>query len=164
MAKQLCEKTQRISIRFFRPKRSLHPWREHGVSSFSLSTTPCFFGGKRYWFLCPAEDEGKPCNRRVGVLYFIRGEYACRRCANLAYASQQKNHVGSRAIYWRYMKAEKALTKSFIEMRSRFHKGQPTKRYRKWLQRSEWHSASYDEFFRAEWKMLGITKFIANSK
>lgn len=152
MAKQTCEKTIQISVRFYKPK-SYKP-----ITSFLIVATPCFFGGERLWFLCPN------CSKRVGVLYFIRNVYACRSCSNLAYRSQQKNHVGSRAIYRRYWRTERILERDFMEMRSRYFKGEPTKRYRKWLKRRVKHAMSYDDFIRAEWKMLGVTKFVANIK
>jgi len=34
-----------------------------------LTTTPCHFGGVRYWFICPIINNGISCGRRVGVLY-----------------------------------------------------------------------------------------------
>ena len=39
-----------------------------------LTTTPCNYGGERYWFLCPL------CYGRVGALYLRRGDvrFACR--------------------------------------------------------------------------------------
>ncbi len=152
MTKQICEKTIRVTIRFYRPK-------QYGKSSsFSLVATPCFFGGKRYWFLC------SKCSRRAGVLYFVRNEYTCRSCSGLAYRSQQKNHVGSRAIYWKYWRTEEKLERDFMTIRSRYFKGEPTKRYRKWMKRRVKHVMSYDEFIRAEWKMRGLTKFVANIK
>lgn len=58
-----------------------------------LEWTPCNFGGKRPWFLCPN------CGRRVAILY--GGErFACRRCHNLAYPSQREkdyDRAGRRA-------------------------------------------------------------------
>lgn len=45
--------------------------------------TPCNYGGRRQWFLCPR------CNRRVAIVY--GGKYfCCRHCHNLTYASQQE--------------------------------------------------------------------------
>lgn len=46
------------------------------------STTPNY-GGKRFWFYCPVMR----CGRRVAILYSC-GTYVCRRCANLAYPTQ----------------------------------------------------------------------------
>ncbi len=34
-----------------------------------LTTTPCNFGGERFWFICPLQMSGIPCGRRVAVLY-----------------------------------------------------------------------------------------------
>ncbi|PIR39130.1 MAG: hypothetical protein COV35_04515 [Alphaproteobacteria bacterium CG11_big_fil_rev_8_21_14_0_20_39_49] len=48
-----------------------------------LTTTSPNYGGKRWWFICPA----KGCGRRVGVLYGGK-IFACRHCYNLAYDSQ----------------------------------------------------------------------------
>lgn len=48
-----------------------------------LTWTPCHYGGKRQWFLCPG------CMKRVSTLY--GGEYfRCRHCHNLTYSSQQE--------------------------------------------------------------------------
>jgi len=56
-----------------------------------LETTPCNYGGKRWWFLCPS------CNRRCRVLYntISTNIFACRLCHNLTYESQQKGKT-----YW----------------------------------------------------------------
>src|SRR5579864_2994908 len=34
-----------------------------------LTSTPCRYGGRRYWFICPMSRNEKYCGRRVGVLY-----------------------------------------------------------------------------------------------
>jgi hypothetical protein len=46
--------------------------------------TLCNYGGRRKWFLC-----GK-CGRRVAVLYYLAGNFFCRHCHNLTYASQKE--------------------------------------------------------------------------
>ena len=45
----------------------------------SLVTTPCNYGGIRWWFACPV------CGLRVGVLYMAPGDtrFYCRHCNNL---------------------------------------------------------------------------------
>ncbi len=53
--------------------------------------TPCNYGGRRAWFLCPARG----CERRVGIL-FGGGLFACRRCYRLSYQSQRETY-GDRA-------------------------------------------------------------------
>ncbi len=50
-----------------------------------LEWTDCNLGGKRPWFLCPAQG----CRRRVAVL-FGGSIFACRHCHDLAYASQRE--------------------------------------------------------------------------
>ena len=64
-------------------------YRRHGgewknvEQSISFDWTPCNYGGKRTWFLCPH------CNRRVALLYGAGRLFLCRHCYNLTYASQQ---------------------------------------------------------------------------
>ncbi|MDP3800070.1 MAG: hypothetical protein Q8Q90_01470, partial [bacterium] len=36
-----------------------------------LVTTPCHYGGKRYWFICELSKNGRYCGRRVGVIYSV---------------------------------------------------------------------------------------------
>jgi len=56
-----------------------------------LTTTPCHFGGKRYWFLCPNVN----CGRRVAKLYLPLQTpvFCCRHCHDLAYTSQQEDRA-----------------------------------------------------------------------
>lgn len=44
----------------------------------NLLTTPCNYGGERYWFQCPR------CSKRVGVLY-LNNQFSCRTCQSLTY-------------------------------------------------------------------------------
>ena len=50
--------------------------------------TPCNFGGKRPWFICPGRD----CGRRVAKLYMPPSAkyYLCRHCHDLSYRSRQR--------------------------------------------------------------------------
>lgn len=54
-----------------------------------LVTTPCHFGGVRFWFICPLVVNERYCGRQVGKLYLPgRGTYfGCRHCYNLTYRS-----------------------------------------------------------------------------
>ncbi len=60
-----------------------------------LVSTPCNFGGVRWWFICPPSVDGG-CGRRVGVLYRAprRDYYACRHCLELSYASRNESRRG----------------------------------------------------------------------
>ena len=51
-----------------------------------LQSTRCYFGGERFWFVCPTLD----CGRRVAFLYYARIAFACRTCCGLAYPSQRE--------------------------------------------------------------------------
>lgn len=44
---------------------------------------PCNYGGFRYFFKCPL------CRQRMRLLYFTHNVFLCRKCLNLAYATQQ---------------------------------------------------------------------------
>jgi len=58
-----------------------------------LTWTPCFFGGRRWWFICPLVVNGRACERRVGVLYLGGGKYfGCRHCYDLTYTSCRDSH------------------------------------------------------------------------
>jgi hypothetical protein len=48
-----------------------------------IEWTPCNYGGKRAWFICP-----RGCGHRVAILYY-GDSLACRHCCRLAYESQQ---------------------------------------------------------------------------
>ena len=57
-----------------------------------LVQTSCFYGGHRWWFLCPMTIDGNVCNSRVGVLYLGGGEYfGCRHCYDLTYLCQKES-------------------------------------------------------------------------
>jgi hypothetical protein len=58
------------------------PQRGH----IELVWTPCRYGGRRPWFVCPAIA----CGRRVVKLYLRGGDFRCRACHRLAYASQRE--------------------------------------------------------------------------
>ena len=65
-----------------------------------ITTTPCYYGGVRYWFLCPASVDGVLCENRVGVLYLPPGAqvFGCRQCHGLTYESCQKSHKYDRVF------------------------------------------------------------------
>lgn len=52
--------------------------------SVSLEAVPCRYGGRRYYFLCPATS------RRCEVLACVHGHFASRQHHRLAYASQSE--------------------------------------------------------------------------
>ena len=66
----------------------------------SITTTPCYYGGVRYWFLCPAVVDGVLCENRVGKLYLPPGGelFGCRQCYGLTYESCQQSHKYDRVF------------------------------------------------------------------
>jgi len=54
-----------------------------------LTKTPCYFGGERFWFICP------DCHRRVAILYRPRYSsfFLCRHCHDLTYQSTQNRRT-----------------------------------------------------------------------
>ncbi len=48
--------------------------------------TPCHYGGKRTWLLCPT------CNKRVICIYGAGTYFSCRHCYNLNFQSQHEDH------------------------------------------------------------------------
>lgn len=54
-----------------------------------LTSTPCFYGGKRWWFLCPLSKNNIACNRRVAKLYQGNKYFGCRQCHKLIYYSKR---------------------------------------------------------------------------
>ena len=71
----------------YRHRRGERPWEPARYSVY-LDWTKCHLGGKRPWFLCPASG----CGRRVAILYGGK-IFACRRCHQLAYASQRESEI-----------------------------------------------------------------------
>jgi len=69
-----------------------------------LTTTPCHFGGIRYWFRCPLlKPDGTPCNRRVAKLYLppFQSHFGCRHCHDLTYTSRQMRMTGWMKRMWK---------------------------------------------------------------
>ena len=66
----------------------------------SITTTPCHYGGMRYWFLCTSVVDGKLCENRVTKLYLPPGGniFACRHCHDLTYESCQQSHKYDRVM------------------------------------------------------------------
>ena len=55
-----------------------------------IRLTACHLGGQRSWFVCSVHSNGRYCGRRAAILYGAGELFACRRCYNLSYASQQQ--------------------------------------------------------------------------
>ena len=89
----------------------------------SLVTTPCNFGGVRYWFACPL------CSRRVGGLYLVLGDayFVCRQCNNLTYRS--RNRTGMET----FGHTSRQIKKLRGEIKRWTWRGRPTRKVRRLL-------------------------------
>jgi hypothetical protein len=56
-----------------------------------ITWTDCYFGGRRPWFVCSGNTDGRHCGRRVAILYGAGAYFACRHCYGLAYETQQES-------------------------------------------------------------------------
>lgn len=109
-------------------------WAKDGDSSKTAETyvggifTPCRYGGKRWWFICPQYS----CQRRVGVLYVKKGIWGCRHCLNLCYASQNENK--RMAFLGRSMILENKIAELDKRIKRRYYNRKPTRLQRRFNQ------------------------------
>ena len=59
----------------------------------AIESTPCNYGGERWWFICPLKVDYRTCIRRCRILYLSRvSDYlGCRECCDLTYECRQKH-------------------------------------------------------------------------
>ena len=57
-----------------------------------LSSSPCQFGGRRWWIHCPMfGPRGWDCGRRAQKLYRSKWQFGCRQCQDLTYFTTQQS-------------------------------------------------------------------------
>lgn len=110
-----------------------------------LVTTPCHFGGVRYWFQCPWYANGVHCGRRVGVMYLGGKYFACRHCYNLTYNS--RNLSGVSKLLGQVISMPD-LDDLKDQVKRKMYAGKMTRRYQR--------------FLRKEWKSMRQMKIIAD--
>jgi hypothetical protein len=98
-----------------------------------LTTTPCNYGGVRYWFICPLSRNGVYCHRRVAKLYKAPGAvyFGCRHCYNLSYESRNEPHFARFGGIGYSIKAERLYEELYMQIKRWTYKGKPTKKARK---------------------------------
>jgi len=99
----------------------------------SLTTTPCNFGGVRYWFICPLSVNGVYCGRRTGTLYLASGGhyFGCRHCYNLSYESRNEPRFARCRGMFYPLKLDGQIEKLGNQVKRWTYKGRPTKKARK---------------------------------
>lgn len=75
---------------------------EFGKNRITLETTPCNYGGERYWFLCPY------CAKRKAVLLLKDDTLVCRKCLDIGYYSLRFTKTD---CYYYFMQAKKVAMK-----------------------------------------------------
>lgn len=98
-----------------------------------LVTTPCHFGGVRWWFLCPLSKDGVPCGRRVGKLYCPPGAtyYGCRHCYNLSYESRNEPRLARPGGIGYPLVLERRYEDLYERTKRWTYDGKPTRKARK---------------------------------
>lgn len=108
----------------------------------NLTNSNCSYGGQRYWFVCPLNKNGKPCGRRVRVLYQNGDYFGCRHCYNLSYAS--RNVGGFQKQYGKVLSWPE-LEEMEAKIRTKYYRGKPTKRFKRYLYLKERNDESFIE-------------------
>lgn len=98
-----------------------------------LTSTPCNFGEKRFWFVCPLTIDGKPCNKRIGVIYKGNDYFGCRNCFNLTYKSKNMNRHSGIFPAISFVDNYQKLMALKENMKRSYYNGLPTKKERKLL-------------------------------
>ncbi len=104
-----------------------------------MVSTPCHFGGIRWWFTCP----NTLCNRRCRKLYCHRSYFICKKCTGYWYDSQVWKNKKWRLIT-RYFDASDYYQEN---VKRQFYNGKPTKKYIKYLRLS--NSVSHEQVMAA---------------
>jgi hypothetical protein len=106
---------------------------EYGVGKkvfdykIQMVSTPCQYGGVRWWFICPLVKGGIACGRRIGVLYKGGDYFGCRQCYNLTYNSRNRNHKDPVLRFLSCMEKRANVANTI----KRFHyRGRLTRKYR----------------------------------
>lgn len=91
-----------------------------------LTSTPCNYGGVRYWFVCP-------CQKRVRIIYLSPEPkldyFGCRHCLNLTYYSRNE----SKHPFCRMFRLDEKANKLGETMRRGYWNGKPTRKHRRIL-------------------------------
>ncbi len=108
-----------------------------------LTTTPCYFGGKRYWFICSLYKNGQYCGRRVGTLYKGGDYFGCRHCYNLTYESKKLS--GYQKSFGSVISIPE-LEELEVNIKRKFYNGKMTRKYKRFIEKER----------KSEFQMEGI--------
>ena len=111
-----------------------------------IVSTPCNFGGKRYWFICPLAKNNIPCNKRVGVLYKKGDFFGCRHCYELSYES--RNLPSYQKPFGKIISFPE-LEEMEESVKTKYYRGKMTKKYKRFLKVNEKQTIGFYGSFMA---------------
>ena len=119
-----------------------------------LTTTPCRYGGVRYWFTCPWYKSGNYCGKRVGTLYKDGDYFACRHCYDLTYSSRKVNRRYKLFGLFDVINLEDKAEKLEAKIKRPYYAGRPTRRQRQVEKIYRRMGRSYEQYTQIERKKL----------
>jgi len=111
-----------------------------------LATTPCRFGGKRYWFVCPWYKNGVYCGKRVSTLYKDGDYFACRHCYNLTYNSRKVNRRYKMFPLFNVLTLRDKIEKLHSQIKHPYYRGRPTRKQRQLEKLYEMAEENYERY------------------
>lgn len=122
-----------------------------------LTSTPCRYGGKRWWFICPWYKNNVYCGRRVGTLYKNGDYFACRHCYNLTYHSRNINRKWKFGVLMSVYDIDENIQEVYKKMKKKTYRGKPTRLHRKLLKLYRQADIAEQQIYEAS-RLLGISK------
>jgi len=119
-----------------------------------LTTTPCRYGGKRYWFICPWYKNGIYCGKRVGTLYKDGDYFACRHCYDLTYNSKKTNRRYKFFPLFNVLSLEDKIEKLHAQIKHPYYRDQPTRKQRRLEKLHMQSGINYQQYVRSNPKNL----------
>lgn len=95
-----------------------------------LTETKCYFGGVRYWFMCPLRPKGF-CSKRVGTLYLVGTYFGCRHCYDLTYACRNENRRSKFRALTVFRKLGDKVDELEMSLKRSIYAGRPTKKQKR---------------------------------
>ena len=92
-----------------------------------LASSPCNYGGQRYWFICPL------CLRRAGIVYLTgkHGRFICRECGDLTYDKRNEPHLARFGQLAYRLVAERQYEELYRSIKRWTWSGRPTRKAKK---------------------------------
>jgi hypothetical protein len=99
--------------------------------SVEIVSTPCHFGGLRYWFTCPLGVNSRLCGRRCRCLYLPYGSeyFGCRECHRLTYQSRRMHRDKIWDAYGKHREYMERIERNFLPARGREAKERRLRRF-----------------------------------